>query len=287
MVSPVFDREPPQHLPASQRLLILSAPRSGSYYLCRRLWLDGLGMPMEYLNQFHLQGFSRRMPLALTPPRWLRRWRDRPEQRLIATLQSIEERRQANGWFSLKLQPIQLKPWTRRGQKPGQLLEETFSSWQVLPLLRRDWHRQLASLIVSRATGAYDLGLLHTWTDPTACRGPVLTPKRLLKAARQLRQDTDAILDWLEKHPHQDPLWFEDLLQWNPSTWREELQKRLPGLSQTKHQQLVQGIADTPLQRRQDPFREAKTAVTREMTDALRHHPDAQPPTRLQKWINN
>lgn len=277
MISPLFDRNPAEATPISHRLLILSAPRSGSYFLCRRLWLDGLGLPMEYLNALHLQAMARRQPLPLSR----RRWRDRPNTRLEETLCSLAQRRQTNGWFSLKLQPLQLKPWCQRRQTPNQLLHSCFSGWQVLPLLRRNWHRQLASLILSRATGAYDSGLIHTWSDAAAGSGALLSEDRLRKAHRLLRRDTEMVLQWLQDHPHTRPLIFEDLLHWNADQWQLELQQRLPSLAQADQAALRQGIGRMPLQRRDDPFRDAKNNLIEALSHTLQERPEASPPQGL------
>jgi LPS sulfotransferase NodH len=287
MISPVFDELSTTQQQAPQNFLILSAPRSGSYYLCRRLWLDGLGKPMEYLNGLHLSILKRRMKLPLEHPRILRRWRDQPAQRLQQTLSIISDARQANKWFGFKLQPQQLKPWTRPRQTPFDLFTETFQGWSVLPLLRRDWYRQLASLIFSRATGAYDLGLIYTWADrSTTGAGPLFTSERLRKASRQLSEATTFITDWLENNPSHQPLWFEDLLEWSPETWQQQLSKQLPSLLNTDQQKLLQRIGSKALTRREDPFASAKSTLIRELTAQLRDHPDAQPPKALQQLIS-
>ena len=59
MLSPWFDASAPALTPAvdpatsqgkRRLLLLLSAPRSGSYHLCRLLWHLGYGKPAEYFN---------------------------------------------------------------------------------------------------------------------------------------------------------------------------------------------------------------------------------------------
>ncbi len=282
MISPLFDSDPEANPPPQHKLLILSAPRSGSYFLCRRLWLDGLGLPMEYLNALHLQAMARREPLPLSP----RRWRDKPNERLQRSLASLAQRRQANGWFSLKLQPLQLKPWCQPRQTPNQLIERTFAGWQVLPLLRRNWHRQLASLILSRATGAYDSGLIHTWSDAAAGSGTLLSEERLRKAHRLLRRDTEMVLEWIEQHPDAKPLIFEDLLSWNASLWQQQLLIRLPGLAQPDQAALLKRIGEVPLERRPDPFRDAKNQLIETLSHALQQRPEAAPPTGLAGALN-
>lgn len=282
MISPLFDSDPAANTPPQQKLLILSAPRSGSYFLCRRLWLDGLGLPLEYLNALHLQAMARREPLPLSP----RRWRDKPNERLQRSLASLAQRRQANGWFSLKLQPLQLKPWCQPRQTPNQLIESAFAGWPVLPLLRRNWHRQLASLILSRATGAYDSGLIHTWSDAAAGSGTLLSEERLRKAHRLLRRDTEMVLEWLEQHPDAKPLIFEDLLSWKASLWQQQLLIRLPALAQPEQAALLQRIGEVPLQRRPDPFRDAKNQLIETLSHTLQQRPEAAPPTGLADALN-
>ena len=287
MISPIFDLKGHQSnqdnngskLPPG-RLLILSPPRSGSYYLCRRLWLDGLGMPLEYLNSLHLKAMAKRLRLPLQPCRW----RDRPSDRLEQTLSQISSLRSCNGWFALKLQPSQLQPWCRKKDTPIDLLGTVFADWTVIPLLRRDWFRQLASLIISRASGAYDLGLNFSWCDGAG--GELLTPRRLSQARRQLEQDLKPIITWLGKHPECEPLWMEELLAWDQGRYADGMLLRLPDLDNDEHQQLRLKLGRIPLQRREDPFATAKSSLNKRLAKQLRQLEAAQPPEAISALLD-
>lgn len=283
MASPVFDQSPPFANSPSHKLIILSAPRSGSSFLCRRLWIDGIGKPMEYLNPLHLQSLRRRFNLPMKAKFWC----DKPKNRLTTSLHAISRWRQANDWFSIKLQPIQLKPWLSRHEQPEKLVNETLSDWHVLPLLRKNWYQQLASLIISRATGSYDFGLAYTHADSMACQGSLMTPERIKKAKNELSRNTESILNWLDQHPGHHPLWMEEILEWDALTWQKLLPTYLPSLKNQGQETLIQGLGITPLIRRQDPFAQAKAEIQHELTKALKNEGSALPPSRLEKLINS
>src|SRR5439155_16998926 len=65
LIGPDFDRhsvEPPQ-----RTLIICSAPRTGSYELCRFLIAAGIGVPHEYFNLSYARRLAERWVLAGNP----------------------------------------------------------------------------------------------------------------------------------------------------------------------------------------------------------------------------
>lgn len=267
MLSPIFDGEEsePQH-----RYLILSPPRSGSYWLCRQLWTAGLGLPFEYLNRLHLRRLAKRWgtPIAALQPRTrrqrlacqlgLNRWRQPPCRPgdlgpdLRAYLHAAERRRSLGGWFGLKVQPLHLQELQL---DPA----AAFHGWMVLPLLRRDQRRQLASYLFSRATGAYDTGLI------TSNEGEGLQQLE----ATHLQEETTALLVEQNRRILQvcrqrnlDPLWMEDLMAQPAGALTQRLLPYLPPLAG-----LEPGFQ--PLEQRGGPVQDAKQRVLQTLARSL------------------
>ena len=267
MASPVFDgkEELPQH-----RYLILSTPRSGSYWLCRRLWQAGLGLPFEYLNRLHLQRFARRWNLPdpnLDQRRgWgrlkanLRQWSSlRPSairssnvDSLEAYLEGVQQRRSLSGWFGLKVQPVHLEELKID-------VEQRFSSWMLLPLLRKDQRRQLASYLFSRVSGAYDLGVITSTRGESLNR--LIDPILQERIANLLAAQNKFILQTAKSRTLQ-PLWLEDLLLCSPEDLKRTLIPYLPVLA--KDDKILQSI-----QRRSDPLHRIKQELLQDLSDSL------------------
>ena len=65
LIGPEYDYSPPH--PAKQTLIICSAPRTGSYELCRYLIAAGIGVPHEYFNPNYARRLGERWGLGDHP----------------------------------------------------------------------------------------------------------------------------------------------------------------------------------------------------------------------------
>ena len=236
MISPAFDGDEakPQH-----RYLILSPPRSGSYWLCRQLWTAGLGLPCEYLNRLHLRRLSKRWGTPLeafqTKTRVQRlaarlglerqRRATTPSGAMGADLQAYlvqaERRRSRGGWFGLKVQPLHLKELKLQPAV-------AFPDWMPLPLLRRNQRRQLASYLFSRTSGAYDTGLITTNEGEGLehLDNPTLQEETAALLAEQNR-----LIVELCRQRDLTPLWMEDLMAQSSRELQQTLIRVLPPLT--------------------------------------------------------
>jgi LPS sulfotransferase NodH len=93
LIGPDYDR--PSTDPAGQTLIICSAPRTGSYELCRYLLAAGIGVPHEYFNPNYAWRLAERWGFARNPlePSELSRY-----------VVALRMRRGQNGVFATKLQ---------------------------------------------------------------------------------------------------------------------------------------------------------------------------------------
>ncbi len=269
MISPVFDGDEiePQH-----RYLILSPPRSGSYWLCRQLWTAGLGLPFEYLNRLHLRRLSKRWgtPLEAFQPRTrsqrlaarLGLGRQRQDATptgamgadLQAYLSQAERRRSRHGWFGLKVQPLHLR---ELNLQPA----VAFTDWMLLPLMRRDQRRQLASYLFSRVSGAYDMGLITT--NEGEGLDYLENPGFQEKTAVILAEQNRLILE-LCRQRDITPLWMEDLMSQSSHELQRTLIRVLPPLSSL-------GQCFQPIAQRGGPLHDAKQQL---LGDFARRLPD-------------
>jgi LPS sulfotransferase NodH len=140
LIGPAFDR--PASEPANRTLIICSAPRTGSYELCRYLFAAGIGVPHEY---FH-PNYSR-----LLAQRWA--FADHPlvEAQLSRYLAALRRRRAQNGVFATKLQYAQFDRYLRN--RFGAAL---FDGATVVHLFRPDVATQYASARAALESGAWD-----------------------------------------------------------------------------------------------------------------------------------
>ena len=190
MLSPWFDASSPKLLPEETKpnpieqserprrlLLVLSAPRNGSYHLCRLLWQIGYGKPTEYFNPFFRVRLRRFNPKRNKIRRLYEHLglQFRPKQVGSGWLEQLVKERTArsritgNPYFSAKLQPDQL-------DNLQSLLSNTFAplakkgNWLpfeqqppfLLLLYRRDWKATVISHHLARCTGSYDQGRITT-----------------------------------------------------------------------------------------------------------------------------
>jgi LPS sulfotransferase NodH len=148
LIGPQFDR--PSSEPANRTLIICSAPRTGSYELCRYLVAAGVGVPHEY---FH-PNYSR-----LLAERWL--FGDHPlvEGQLGRYVAALRRRRSQNGVFATKLQFGQFDRHLRN--RHGAAL---FDGATVVHLFRPDVATQYASARAALESGTWDYSQRQTST---------------------------------------------------------------------------------------------------------------------------
>ena len=267
MASPMFDGDEPDDQPKN-RYLILSTPRSGSYWLCRQLWQAGLGLPFEYLNSLHMHRFAKRWNAQPGEPRpgnkrprgWQEQIRRLGAKLAFSTttqkrvdirayLELTEKKRSMNGWMGIKVQPIHLK-------ELDICFEKMFQDWAVIPLLRRNQRRQLASYLFARVSGAYDLGLITSTTGDSLLR---LNEPSLIQHMTELLASQNKATLQLARSRDLQPLWMEDLLDLDSNGLQETVVSYLPEAKHGNH-------LFTTFTRRQDPFCEAKQAIIKEIS---------------------
>src|SRR5262245_27348103 len=93
LIGPEYDRTSPE--PAERTLIICSAPRTGSFELCRLLLAGGIGVPHEYFNPNYAGRLGERWGFAKIPldPSEMERY-----------IQALRRRRAQNGVFATKVQ---------------------------------------------------------------------------------------------------------------------------------------------------------------------------------------
>lgn len=190
MFSPWFDESSPKlhlketgEIPIEQTeiprrlLLIVSAPRNGSYHLCRLLWQMRYGRPTEYFNPFFHAELRRFNPKRNTVRQVLKLISNqiRPKHIDPAWLTQLVNERTAHSrisgtpYFSAKLQPDQFgslrtilaTTFAPLAQKKIWLPFEQQPPLLVL-LYRRDWKATVISHHLARCTGSYDQGRITT-----------------------------------------------------------------------------------------------------------------------------
>lgn len=140
LIGPEYDMQ--AETPAEKTIIVCSAPRAGSYELCRFLLAAGVGIPHEY---FHPQ-FA-----TILGKRW-----DMPEKFLNTEvadiyLQLLKHQRLQNGVFALNMQYWQYCDHLRN--RTGALL---FHDAVVVHLYRPDVLNQVISWRVAMSTGVWD-----------------------------------------------------------------------------------------------------------------------------------
>lgn len=127
---------------ANKTLIVCSAPRTGSYELCRFLLAAGLGIPFEYMHpQFATQ----------IAPRW-----ELPAESLRAEnigpyIEALRLRRAQNGVFAVNLQYWHFSGFLMNN--PGNAL---FTDAFIVYLFRPDIAAQVTSWRVAMNTGKWD-----------------------------------------------------------------------------------------------------------------------------------
>lgn len=146
LIGPEFDHRSSKA--ANRTLIICSAPRTGSYELCRYLIAAGIGVPHEY---FH-PNYSR-----LLAKRWAFTEHPLVEMQLGRYIGALRRRRACNGVFATKLQFGQFDRYLRNSH--GAAL---FKGATVVHLFRPDVATQFASARAALESGIWDFSQRQT-----------------------------------------------------------------------------------------------------------------------------
>src|SRR5262249_34535298 len=151
LIGPEYDRASQQ--PAERTLIICSAPRTGSYELCRYLLAAGIGVPHEYFNPNYAWRLGERWGFARSPlePSELARY-----------VGVLRMRRAQNGVFAAKLQ---FQHFDRNLR--NRLGRQLFEGATVVHLFRSDAPAQYASYRSALESGCWDFSGRPT-TTPVA-----------------------------------------------------------------------------------------------------------------------
>jgi LPS sulfotransferase NodH len=146
LIGPAFDL--PSAEPADRTLIICSAPRTGSYELCRYLIAAGIGVPHEYFHGNYAQ---------LLAQRWAFTEHPLVEAQLSRYIAALRRRRAQNGVFATKLQFGQFDRFLRN--RHGAAL---FDGATVVHLFRPDVATQYASARAALESGTWDFSQRQT-----------------------------------------------------------------------------------------------------------------------------
>jgi LPS sulfotransferase NodH len=149
LIGPDFDRA--ESVPAQRTLIICSAPRTGSYELCRYLAAAGIGVPHEYFNPNYAHRLTKR---------WAFRGDALAEPELSRYVGLLRRRRSQNGVFATKLQFRHFDIILRNNH--GAAL---FQNACVVHLFRPDVASQFASFRAALESGRWDFSERQT-TQP-------------------------------------------------------------------------------------------------------------------------
>lgn len=140
MAAPEYDIV--SETPAEKTLLICSAPRTGSYELCRYLMAAGIGVPHEYFHPQFAGEFGKRFGIEGNPL-------DGPN--VQPYIDALRKNRGQNGVLAINLQYWQLSGFLIN--PPGNSL---FGGALVVYLFRPDIGNQVTSWRVAMNTGIWD-----------------------------------------------------------------------------------------------------------------------------------
>ncbi|MBI3759678.1 MAG: hypothetical protein HY269_07990, partial [Deltaproteobacteria bacterium] len=151
LIGPEYDHPSPQ--PAERTLIICSAPRTGSYELCRYLLAAGIGVPHEYFNPNYALRLGARWGFDKNPlePSEMSRY-----------VQALRRRRAQNGVFATKLQFPHFDR-TLRNEHGRQLFEDA----TIVHLFRPDAVAQYASYRSALERGVWDFSTQQTTSPVT------------------------------------------------------------------------------------------------------------------------
>ncbi len=140
LIGPEYDQLSPQK--AERTVIICSAPRTGSFELCRYLLAAGVGVPHEYFNANYARRLGERWAFANHPLERLE---------LGRYIEVLRRRRAHNGVFATKLQFPQFDQFLRNSQG-----RELFEGATIVHLFRPDPAAQYASYRYALETGIWD-----------------------------------------------------------------------------------------------------------------------------------
>jgi LPS sulfotransferase NodH len=166
MASPEFDLA--SEKPAQKTLLICSAPRTGSYELCRFLIAAGIGIPHEYFHSQFANEISKRFGLSGNPLE---------SENISPYIEALRRNRSQNGVLAINMQYWQFSGHLMNG--PGAAL---FKNALVVHLFRPDIGSQLTSWRMAMNTGIWDF-------SPRQTSEPRRYPLELEKRVEQYRND--------------------------------------------------------------------------------------------------
>jgi len=166
MAGPAYDLVSPK--PAQKTLLICSAPRTGSYELCRFLIAAGIGIPHEYFHPQFATDIARRFGLSGNPL---------AGENISPYIDALRSHRSQNGVLAINMQYWQFSGHLMNA--PGAAL---FKKALVVHLFRPDIVNQVTSWRVAMNTGIWDF-------SPRRTSEPRQYPPELEKRVEQYQND--------------------------------------------------------------------------------------------------
>jgi LPS sulfotransferase NodH len=140
LIGPDYDRTTAQ--PAERTLIICSAPRTGSYELCRFLFAAGIGVPHEYFNYSYAGRLGERWGFVESPLK--------PSE-IARYVAALRRRRSQGGVFATKLQFPHFD-----GALRNRTGRDLFEGATVIHLFRSDAQAQYASYRSALESGSWD-----------------------------------------------------------------------------------------------------------------------------------
>jgi LPS sulfotransferase NodH len=172
LIGPEYDRASQQS--AERTLIICSAPRTGSYELCRYLLAAGIGVPHEYFNP----NYARRLG-----ERWLFSKNPLEPSELDRYIKILRRRRAQGGVFVTKLQFPHFN-LNLRNEHGRRLFEDA----TIVHLFRPDAAAQYASYRSALETGVWDFSQRPTLS------AVVRDSKDFDRFLKQALQELDALM---------------------------------------------------------------------------------------------
>jgi len=172
LIGPEYDRTSTRA--GEQTLVICSAPRTGSYELCRYLLAAGIGVPHEYFNSSYARRLGQRWGFSRSPLE---------ASELSRYIEVLRRRRVQGGVFATKLQFPHFNLILRN--KHGRRL---FENATIVHLFRPDAAAQYASYRSALETGVWD------FSERPTLSGVVRDSKDSDELLKQALQELDALM---------------------------------------------------------------------------------------------
>jgi LPS sulfotransferase NodH len=172
LIGPDYDRASAH--PAERTLIICSAPRTGSYELCRFLFAAGIGVPHEYFNYSYAMRLGERWGFVQSPLQ--------PSE-VARYVAALRRRRGQGGVFATKLQFPHFD-----GALRNRTGRDLFEGATVVHLFRSDARAQYASYRSALESGSWDFSDRPT-TPPL-----VRDPKAFERFFGQALQELDMLM---------------------------------------------------------------------------------------------